>query len=179
MDIGQMVINEAQNQGVDPQLALEVALAESSLNPNAQSTAGAIGVMQLMPGTAAGLGVDPWDPVQNIAAGVYYLNQQINTFGDPATALAAYNWGPENVQKAMAKYGADWLAHAPAETRNYVQSILGNIATQYSVSSVIPFPNLPAAPSAAGSSISFQQIAILIGVAIAALFVLNFALEDA
>ena len=119
----------ALSAGVDPTLALGVASKESSFNPSAvNKSSGAAGVMQLMPGTAAGLGVtNSLDPAQNIPAGVNYLGQQLTAFnGDEASALAAYNWGPGNVSKAQAQYGADWLSHAPAETQDYVASILGS-----------------------------------------------------
>jgi transglycosylase-like protein with SLT domain len=146
LTIPQMIISEAQQQGVDPALALEVAQVESGMNQNAASSKGAIGVMQLMPATAAQLGVDPYDTAQNIHGGVMYLRQLLAQFGDPMAALAAYNWGPGNVQQAMQQYPTDfsftpqgsstipaWLASAPYETRNYVQKILSNVSTQYSV----------------------------------------------
>jgi hypothetical protein len=145
LTIPQMIIAEAQQQGVDPALALEVAQVESGMNQGAVSPSGAIGVMQLMPATAAQLGIDPYDTQQNIQGGVMYLRQLLGQFGDPAAALAAYNWGPTNVRNAIAQYGGDfsvtssqgtipaWLASAPAETRNYVSKILNNVSTQYSV----------------------------------------------
>jgi len=132
--IANLVMQSAVDAGVDPRLALEVAIQESNLNPNALSPAGAIGVMQLEPDTAAALGVDPTDVGQNIQGGVTYLKQQLNRFGDVALALAAYNWGPEAVAKALSAWGAGWLAHAPAETQNYVATILSRLQTAYSVS---------------------------------------------
>ena len=127
------IYNNAIAQGLDPQLALEVAIQESGLNPGAVSSAGAIGLYQLMPDTAAGLGVDPTDISQNIAGGQSYLSQMLSQFGgDISAALAAYNWGPGNVQNAMNEYGAGWLSYAPAETQNYVASITGNLGSQYS-----------------------------------------------
>ena len=80
--------------------------------------------MQLEPATAAQLGVHPYDLAQNIRGGVQYLGQQLARFGDPALALAAYNWGPARVASAIAIYGSDWLSHAPSETRAYVSKIL-------------------------------------------------------
>jgi len=124
--ISDLVGTTASAAGVPPNLALAVAKQESHFNPSAVSSAGAIGVMQLMPATAAGLGVNPYDPAQNIAGGVAYLGQQLNTYGgDQAKALAAYNAGPGAVNRAVANYGDNWLSAMPSETRNYVASILG------------------------------------------------------
>lgn len=113
--------------GVDPRLAFEVASRESRFNQAAVSSRGAIGVMQLMPGTAAELGVDPYDLEENIKGGVLYLRQQLARFGDTAQALAAYNWGPGRVARAIASKGAAWLTAVPGETRAYVAGILGNL----------------------------------------------------
>jgi len=124
--IAQLVQQAAAANGLDPSLVLRLAQTESNLNPNAVSPAGAKGVMQLIDSTAAALGVsNPFDPVQNINAGVRYLAQLISQFGDLIEGVAAYNWGPGNVSNAIAAYGADWLNHAPAETQNSVQMFLG------------------------------------------------------
>ncbi len=85
--------------GVDPALLSAVAWAESNYNPDAVSHAGAIGLMQIMPGTANGLGVDPRDPLQAIDGAARYLRSQLDRFGDVRLALAAYNAGPGAVQK--------------------------------------------------------------------------------
>jgi len=121
-DIASQVASSALAAGVDPQLALAVAQAESSLNPNAVNrSSGAYGVMQLNPSSfPAGLSV-----AQNIQTGVSYLGQLLGQFGgDVSQALAAYNWGPGNLTRALSQYGSNWLAHAPAETQNYVTEIL-------------------------------------------------------
>jgi soluble lytic murein transglycosylase-like protein len=89
----------AEKYGVPAEIALSVASRESNFDQNARSGAGAIGVMQLMPATAAGLGVDPYDVDQNIDGGVRYLAQMFRSYGDWALALAAYNAGPGNVNK--------------------------------------------------------------------------------
>lgn len=112
-------------------LVRRVIRQESGGNQAAKSKVGAIGLMQLMPATAAELGVNPNDPQQNVYGGVTYLAQQMKRFnGDPALALAAYNAGAGNVQK----YGG---IPPFEETQNYVKSILGN-----SQESPIPFSNL-------------------------------------
>jgi len=122
-----MIAQAAARYGLDPGFVTSVARRESGLNPNAVSPAGAKGIMQLMDATAAMLGVsNPFDPAQNIDAGVRYLSQLLNKFaGDAAKALAAYDWGPGNVAKAIQTWGADWLAHAPQETQAYVQALTG------------------------------------------------------
>ena len=76
-----------------------ICTAESAMNPTIVSHAGAIGLMQLMPQTAKQLGVDPWDPQQNVDGGASYIRKQIDTFGTYELALAAYNAGPANVRK--------------------------------------------------------------------------------
>jgi soluble lytic murein transglycosylase-like protein len=125
ISIPALVSSTAATYGVPPALALAVAQQESGFNPNAVSSAGAIGVMQLMPATAASLGVtNPLDPTQNVNGGMKYLASLLAQFGDTGEALAAYNWGPGNVSNAISQFGPNWLAQAPTETQNYVQSIL-------------------------------------------------------
>ena len=89
----------ADRYGLDVNLLLAVSWQESGFNPTAVSHAGAIGLMQLMPGTAAGLGVDPTNPLENLDGGARYLRQQIDRFGSVELGLAAYNAGPGAVQK--------------------------------------------------------------------------------
>ena len=79
-DVRQMVWDEARRQGVNPALAVKLAWAESRFNPDARSPAGAIGTMQLMPGTAQDLKVDPEDVAGNIRGGITYLKQQLARF---------------------------------------------------------------------------------------------------
>ncbi len=84
---------------IDPALLAAVAQVESNFDPSAVSHAGAIGLMQFMPATAAGLGVDPTDPASSINGAAQYLRQNLDTFGTIPLALAAYNAGPGNVSK--------------------------------------------------------------------------------
>jgi soluble lytic murein transglycosylase-like protein len=72
---------------------------ESAYQQEAISSAGAIGLGQLMPATARDLGVDPWDPIQNLDGSARYLATMLETFGDPRLALAAYNAGPDAVRQ--------------------------------------------------------------------------------
>lgn len=126
INLADLITQEAQRQGVDPGVALAVARTESGVcqwRPDGStviSSAGAIGVMQLEPTTAAGLGVDPYDVNQNIRGGVTYLKQLFQKYGSWDQALAAYNWGPGKVDTA-AVTGTSW----PTDVLNYVKGILG------------------------------------------------------
>jgi len=118
MEVEELIRMTARKHGVPEDLAVRVAFQESRLNQGAVSPKGAIGVMQLMPGTAQDLGVNPRDLHQNIDGGVRYLGQQLKTFGDERLALAAYNAGPGAVQK----YGG---VPPFRETQDYVRKISG------------------------------------------------------
>ena len=117
-DTDSMIAAAARRYNVDPRLAAAVAQTESGGNQEAVSPAGAVGVMQLMPETAAGLGVNPYDKQQNIEGGVRYLRQMMDTFGgDVQKAIAAYNAGPQAVK--------DYNGVPPyRETQNYVNKVL-------------------------------------------------------
>ena len=125
-----LITATAARYGVDPQLALAVARQESGFNQEARSPVGAIGVFQLMPATAKWLGVDPYNVEQNIEGGIRYLSQLLAQYGnDMNRALAAYNWGPGNLAKAIASYGEQWIMHAPTETKNYLRNIIRSLGT--------------------------------------------------
>jgi soluble lytic murein transglycosylase-like protein len=99
------VYQAADAAGVPRDLFFRLVKQESAFRPDVwggqrRSSAGAIGPAQLMPGTAAELGVDPYDINANLLGGARYLRQQLDTFGDPALALAAYNAGPGRVRQA-------------------------------------------------------------------------------
>lgn len=111
-------IGVAEQNGLSPDLVLRQMQKESAGNQAAVSPKGARGLMQLMPGTAKDLGVDPDDPYQNIEGGVRYLKQMRDQFGTDELALAAYNAGPGAVQK----YGG---IPPFKETQDYVRSLAG------------------------------------------------------
>jgi soluble lytic murein transglycosylase-like protein len=108
----------ATKAGVDPRLLAAITRAESGFNPNALSSAGAVGLTQLMPGTAAGLGVNPTDPAANLDGGARYIAGQLDTFGRVDLAVAAYNAGPGAVRQAGG------VPDYP-ETQAYVRRVLG------------------------------------------------------
>ena len=103
--------------------------AESSGNQSAVSRKGATGLMQLMPATAAELGVNPKDKLQNVAGGVKYFDDMLAKYGDKNIALAAYNWGPGNVDKWLKRGGNE--AELPAETRNYIKKVNALAGEEY------------------------------------------------
>ncbi|HXG56428.1 MAG TPA: lytic transglycosylase domain-containing protein [Vicinamibacterales bacterium] len=119
-----LILQHATAYGVRPDLIRGVIQAESAFNPMARSPKGAMGLMQLMPGTAAVYGVhNAYDPAQNIRAGVAYLSSLLGKYAqNEELALAAYNAGPG----AVKKYGR---VPPYRETRDYIARIQGNVGT--------------------------------------------------
>ena len=126
----QIVIGHAHNYDLDPALLSAVIYRESKFDPQARSSSGAIGLMQLLPATAKGIALhtggnkfrvsDLYNPEINVRYGSFYLRRLLNKYGDTSLALAAYNAGQANVD--------GWLAQgkgiAFAETREYVAKVL-------------------------------------------------------
>lgn len=132
----QMVMQAAQGAGIPIPLALAVASQESRFHSNAMSTAGAQGVMQVMPGTAAspGFGIQPAQgnsPAENIRVGASYLGAMLKKYqGNVPMALAAYNAGPGAVDQALARSGGNpqrALSMLPAETQAYIPGVMGRM----------------------------------------------------
>lgn len=126
VDIDGLIHRAARHYGIDAALIKAVIRAESDFNPRAVSRAGAQGLMQLMPATARGLGVtNSFDPEQNIMAGSRFLKDLLIRYGgDIDVALAAYNWGPGNVDRhglAVPKETRDYLARV----KNYYLQYAG------------------------------------------------------
>ena len=112
---GKEIQAASEKYGIDPALIAAIIEQESGGNPDAGSHAGAIGLMQLMPKTAEGLGVNPYDPAENIDGGTKYIAIQLKRFGSLELALAAYNAGPGNVLNSRYLY--------ISETQNYIRNV--------------------------------------------------------
>jgi Transglycosylase SLT domain len=117
---------DAINAGIPPVYFVRQITMESGFNPRAVSPAGAIGIAQFMPSTAAGLGINPWDPVQSLRGAANLMASYNRAYGgNYAMALAAYNAGSGTVQYAINTCGKNWYNCLPAETQHYITVILG------------------------------------------------------
>ena len=137
-EIDAAIEQAASKHGVDPNLVRALVKVESNFNPNAVSNKGAMGLMQLMPSTASGLRVNnPFDPQQNVDAGVRHLKQLLNNFGgDVRLSLAAYNAG----EGAVKRNGG--VPHY-AETQNYVKRITDLYSNKTGTKGLVFAPNSP------------------------------------
>jgi soluble lytic murein transglycosylase-like protein len=114
--IGSIVAVKAQFYGVNPDFIHAIIKCESNYDVQALSRAGAMGLMQLMPETAADLGVqNPWSPAENIDGGVRYILAMLKEFRDPWKALVSYNCGPEILRQGLP---------IPGESRRYARKVL-------------------------------------------------------
>jgi hypothetical protein len=126
-----LISSLAPSYGVPPSLAQAVAQKESGLNPNAVGSAGEIGLFQVKPSTAAQFGFsasDLYDPTSNAQAGLSYLQQLYNQFGNWTDALEAYNGGPSHVTAGTVSSAA----------KSYAQSIMDSIGSLFSSSPAVP-----------------------------------------
>lgn len=164
---------------------------ESALNPNAVSPAGATGIWQMMNATATGLGLEVnsvvderRDPVRSSDAAARYLKQLYNTYGDWSLAIAAYNCGPGNVNKALRRVGttkADfWEIYRflPSETRSYVPAFIAanyvmNYYHKHNISPVLAAKPIVTDSVHVTRRVNFQQISDVLGIPLEELRVLN------
>ncbi len=118
---------DALNAGISPDYFVRQIDAESGFNPNAYSPAGAEGIAQFEPATAAGLGIDPWNPIQSLAGAAHLMASYNSHYGgNYAMALAAYNGGSGTVQYAVNACGPSaWMNCLPGETQHYIYEIMG------------------------------------------------------
>lgn len=124
-DYRMLARQDAMNAGISADLYERQINQESGFNPNAVSSAGAIGISQIMPDTAKGWGVDPWNPQASLQVAAQHMAWYYNHYGyDYAKALAAYNAGTGTVDNAVYCYGTSWEQHVPAETQGYISAIM-------------------------------------------------------
>lgn len=116
----------ALDNGIDPDLFERQINQESGFNPSAISPMGAQGISQIMPATARGWNVDPWNAADSLRAAAHAMATYQSAYGSYEKALAAYNAGTDTLNRAMAQYGADWKIGLPAETQRYIRAIVGN-----------------------------------------------------
>lgn len=123
-EIKKLISKLCKEMDADEDLINAIIMRESNYNPNAESGAGAKGLMQLMPATAKEMGVnDPYDPEQNIRGGIKYIKKQLKSYNNNlSNALIAYNWGPGNARK----YIKGKKTNLPKETRDYVRIVTEN-----------------------------------------------------
>jgi soluble lytic murein transglycosylase-like protein len=146
-DYEQQIRDEAERQGVDPELMVRMFATESGGNPNAVSPKGAAGLGQLMTDAAKDMGLTPQDrfnPAKNIPASVGYFKKQLGTFGDPEKAAAAYNWGPESMRRHLAKNPENWKIGLPKETANYLTRLMPVGSAQAAPAQAAPAQAAPA-----------------------------------
>lgn len=124
-DYRAMARQDALDNGIDPDLFERQINQESGWNPNAISSAGAIGIGQFMPDTAQGLGINPWDPTQSLQGAARLMASYNRKYGDYSKALSAYNYGSSGTDSAILRCGWNWKTCIPAETQRYIDVIEG------------------------------------------------------
>lgn len=179
-----LIIETAKRNGAPPLQALAQAKAESNFDQSAISPAGAIGVFQLMPGTAADLGVDPYNLQQNIDGGTRYIRQCNNWFpGRLDLALSAYNWGIGNTYRMVWTSAGQpsstlkppqsvWpstsvvMQSVPNETRDYIQRVTGYMTELVNDPVYLASESGGIEPGGGGVDISNSDIQLIAGVVI-------------
>jgi soluble lytic murein transglycosylase-like protein len=128
MSAGRQYVAIAQQNavkaGISPVHFVRQIHMESGFNPRAVSRAGAIGIAQFTPGTAAALGINPWEPIPSLRGAANLMASYTRQYrGNYAMALAAYNAGPRTVQYAVNTCGRSWFNCLPYETRHYISGL--------------------------------------------------------
>ena len=141
-EVDKLVVQAASAKQVDPKLVHSIIQVESAYDPNAVSRKGAMGLMQLIPGTAKRFGVEnPFDPMQNVQGGVSYLKYLLDMFkGDVTLSLAAYNAGENSVLRSGG-------VPAYRETQDYVRKVHSLYGTEISAGQVTAKPSEPPKPA--------------------------------
>lgn len=117
-----------QREGIPRNLLVKLLETESNFNPNALNvSSNAQGIAQIVPRWHPN--VDPYNADEAIPYAGHYLRTLYEQFGDWRKALAGYNWGPGNLQKALNEHGFDWISVAPRETREYIDKISTGVIT--------------------------------------------------
>jgi transglycosylase-like protein with SLT domain len=169
-ELEQEAAKDAHNYGIDPVIFVAQINQESGFNPHARNAvSGAAGIAQFMPATAAGYGIDPYDPIAALDAAAKYDRSSLTQFSlkttsggysqeDYSKMLAAYNWGGGNLQDDISAHGPNWLQYAPLETQNYIKNILGNQSLPQGVVA-IGGPSGPVSGAVAGAVSAAQGAA--------------------
>lgn len=124
-DYRSLARQDAIDNQINPDLFERQINQESGFNPNAVSPAGAIGIAQIMPSTAAGWRVDPYDPGASLLAAANAMAHYYTTYQSYEKALAAYNCGTACLNASVLNCGSNWRACVPAETNRYITAIMG------------------------------------------------------
>lgn len=185
------IFEEALDRYGIPMELKYLPVIESALNPTAVSPAGATGIWQFMPSTATGLGLEVnsvvderRDPVRSSEAAARYLKQLYNTYGDWSLAIAAYNCGPGNVNKALRRVGSGkhdfWeiYPYLPAETRTYVPAFIAatyvmNFYNKHNISPVLAAKPIVTDSVHVTRRVHFQQISDVLGIPVDEIRALN------
>lgn len=123
LDYRKLARQDAIDNGISADLFERQINEESAFSPAAISPAGAIGIAQIMPDTAAGWGIDARNPVASLSAAASAMARYYTTYQSYAKALACYNAGSATLNTAIARYGANWEVGLPQETQNYIRII--------------------------------------------------------
>jgi soluble lytic murein transglycosylase-like protein len=125
LDYRQLARQDATNNGISADLFERQINQESGFNPNVVSPAGAIGIAQIIPSTAAGWNVDPHDPVASLASAASAMAWYVNHYGSYEKALSSYNCGTTCTDNAIDRCGDSWQQCIPIETQRYIHAIMG------------------------------------------------------